>query len=71
MFELLYSMRARLLLVFVMLLTLLVFTVQVNLKLSLCLTKYEAIRTHPVLNEIPCHEVVWRSYPCSCSQDNL
>jgi hypothetical protein len=33
---------------------------KINVKLSLCLTKYHTMKTHPVLNQAPCHEdVLW------------
>jgi hypothetical protein len=34
-------------------------TVQVKLKLSLCLTKYYAMKKNPVLNETPRNEEIW------------
>jgi hypothetical protein len=34
---------------------------KVKVKLSLCLTKYHAITTYPVLNQAPRHEDVWGS----------
>jgi hypothetical protein len=29
---------------------------EVKIKMSLCLTKYHAIKTYPGLNQAPCHE---------------
>jgi len=32
------------------------YSLSLNVKLSLCLTKYHAIRTYPLLNQLPRHE---------------